>query len=195
MTKAKSSTTHSKKAGKGETHPLLKEKPKKQTPESALQAYIVGGCEMVDGVLEKRLKGLLSGEKTAADLAHIFMSLKLAHDRWEQTLKVMGEAVEHLKTKLVPEAMERENVTSFNCSEGYRVTVSTALRCSLKPDQKEAAFTWLRKNKLGDLIIETVNAGTLSAAARKMIEDEGKDLPEAHFNSYYQPNTSLTKIK
>jgi hypothetical protein len=57
---------------------------------------------------------------------------------------------------------------------------------------KEAAFEWLRENGLGELITETVNASTLSAQARKMLED-GTELDADIFNVSVFPTTSITK--
>lgn len=58
---------------------------------------------------------------------------------------------------------------------------------------KQAAYWWLRLNGMGSLITETINASTLSAAARKQMED-GKDLPETYFKVDIVPNTSVTKV-
>lgn len=59
---------------------------------------------------------------------------------------------------------------------------------------KEAGYWWLRCNDLGDIITETVNASTLSAVARKRLDD-GFDMPEEHFNVAILPSTSITKVK
>ncbi len=94
---------------------------------------------------------------------------------------------------MIPEAFERESISSFTTDNGYRVTVSQRFFASILEGMKDVAFEWLRKNKLGDLIQPTVNAGTLSAEGKRMLE-EGRELPEQIFSTHYKPSTSLTKV-
>jgi hypothetical protein len=59
---------------------------------------------------------------------------------------------------------------------------------------KDAAKIWLRTHGLGDIIVETINAGTLAATGKAMLE-EGRELPEDYFNCHVLPQTSMTKVK
>lgn len=62
------------------------------------------------------------------------------------------------------------------------------------PDASEG-LGWLRANGLGDLIVTTVNAGTLASAVKEMIREENREPPEDLFNLFFQPTTSVTKGK
>ena len=96
-----------------------------------------------------------------------------------------------MKEDLVPAKFEEEGVSSITI-DGYRFTVSKSMRTSIVTGQKEEAYIWLRDNELGDLIQETVNSSTLNATAKSLLE-EGLELPEDHFSSYFYNNTSVSK--
>lgn len=100
------------------------------------------------------------------------------------------------KSEVVPNVFEDKGIDkTLPLTEGYRVTVSTRLYASLPAANKQRGMEWLRKNGLGDLIQETVNAQTLSATAATMMEDEGKELPEDIFSVHMKYNTSAVRTK
>jgi hypothetical protein len=97
-----------------------------------------------------------------------------------------------LKEEIIPARMEEKGITSITV-EGYRYTVSTRVRASIRAGLKEEAFEWLRSNEMAELITETVNASTLSASAKVLME-EGRELEPNLFNVAMIPNTSRTKV-
>lgn len=162
--------------------------------EVKLAKYIAAGCAKVDNTLAPLLRKFVGMNLKASERAYILVYLKDALDRWGETGKLMGDVLNQLKTELVPQAFEKEGITTFNMAEGFRVTISSKFAASIRPEMKAEAYKWLRDNQLGDLITEVVNAGTLSAAGKVRIEG-GFDLPEEFFNSAHLPNTSVTKLK
>lgn len=149
--------------------------------------------------LQGRLTALMSGafqnkNETAANLAHDVLQVRRLYDAYEQVFKTVAQTDTTLCEITVPEAFEREKITSFNLKAGFRITISQRYLASILKDRRDKAFAWLRKNRLGDLIQETVNAQTLSAAGRKLIEDENRELPESLFATHYKFNTSIVKI-
>lgn len=97
------------------------------------------------------------------------------------------------KREHLPTVFDHDGVTSIPLAEGYRVGVSAQFRASIKAGQKDAAYDWLVKHKLQDLITPTVNASSLSSTAKRMLEDENKELPSELFNVALVPTTSVTK--
>lgn len=150
----------------------------------------------LDNVIVKINKEL---EKARGDgaiaLARSFVVLHRLITRCEETLKPLKETFEQYKTLHCPQIFEQEGVTSVPLAEGFRIGVSVTLRASIKPEQKDYAYQWLRENKLGDLITSTVNASTLSGAARSMEDDQNIELPTEYFNVAKVPTTSVTKTK
>jgi hypothetical protein len=116
------------------------------------------------------------------------------YDQFDKERKRIYEALESLSRKTIPEMMEEQGIKTITLEDiGYRFTVSQRFSCSM-PD-KEAGMAWLKANGLGDLIQPTVNAQTLSSAAKKRLEDEGLEMPTDLFNTSYMAFTSATKAK
>lgn len=176
---------------KVETRPIAKE----DVELNKLTVWLAAGMAKVKTRLEAELPGMLKPERPASELAHLYGAVRDMLDLSAGALKSLGEASGLLSNELVPKCFERENLTSFTTKDGYRVTVSTNYRVSIKGDKKEQAYAWLQDNDLGELITQTVNASTLSAAGRKLIEEQNKELPEELFNAAFMPSTSLTKTK
>lgn len=147
-------------------------------------------------------KGIIIGDLTkewvasedgdVVNLARAFVSLRRLKDELEEVDKAFSKLFEPAKTETMPAAFERSGVPSVNLDEGYRVTIRHDVRASIRGGERDAAVAWLRGHGLGSLVQDTVNASTLSAAARDMME-EGHELPEAHFNVHNLANTSVTK--
>lgn len=127
----------------------------------------------------------------AIPLAKAFVVLRRLKDRVELMDKAFSIIFERYKTEIVPATFEAAGISSVPLTEGFRVGTSSTLYASIRKDMRDEAYEWLRANNLGSLIVETVNAGTLAAAARAM-EDENQELPDGIFNTYYQQTTSVT---
>jgi hypothetical protein len=69
------------------------------------------------------------------------------------------------------------------------VSVSNKYSCTIL--DKELGYNWLRSNGHEGLITETVNASTLSAFAKELIEVDGKELPPELFKTGVNPYTSI----
>ena len=82
---------------------------------------------------------------------------------------------EHIEGSLFAE-MENAGLNSVNTDAGtfYR-RVDTY--CSIRKEEQEEAFAWLRNQDLGDIIQPTVNSKTLSAIMKERIE-AGETIPE-----------------
>lgn len=143
-------------------------------------------------IIQPLLAGAGKNEFTAAILAGHLLQVRTLRDTLQDAQNFVDQAYDKMTKELVPAAFEKEGLTSFNLKAGYRITISQRYLASIIPETKPDAYVWLRKHKMGDIITETVNAGTLSATGKAMLE-EGKELPESLFRCYFQPNTSITK--
>lgn len=147
--------------------------------------------------LKERLTAWLlpftKSDRSASQLARIYVAARAMAEALSESTSILQTEIQKLSNDTIPSAFERESAKSLTLDNGYRVTVSMTLRSSIRKDMKEPAYAWLRGNNLGALIVETVNASTLSAAAKHMAE-ENKELPEDIFHSFYQQSTSATKV-
>ena len=160
---------------------------------SKLLQYVADGCVKAADRFEQEIHDIFKNQEelTAANLAHIYVFVRKAAEAWYEAGLHLVSTVENLKEVRVPEAFEKEGISSFTLDIGHRVTTSKRLLASIKVGMKEGAYKWLRENQLGDLITETVNASTLSATGTHMLK-EGKELPEDYFNAHFKDNTSMT---
>lgn len=131
-------------------------------------------------------------EISLASLVDYWLLLRRAYDTIDAARKEMLKYKDYLSNERIPERFADENVKTITTDSGYRITV--AYRFSVSMLDKEKAYTWLRDHELGDLIIETVNSGTLSAQIKQMIEKEGIDPPDDIFKQSTSPYTSATKV-
>lgn len=128
------------------------------------------------------------------DALRYWKTLSDQYEELDKERKRIYQVIEDLSRKALPEMMAEEGVKTISLDDiGYRFTVSQRFSCSMP--EKELGMEWLRNNGLGDLIQMTVNAGTLSSAVKKRIEDDGLDVPAELFNTNYMSYTSATKLK
>lgn len=106
--------------------------------------------------------------------------LKAAKDRKKQLdaeVKENNAVIEDLDRRL-SEAMAEQEVDRFS-RNGSLFYLSSRLFASPKAGEKETMIAALKANGYGDLVIETVNSGTLSSFAKeRMAETETGDLPD-----------------
>lgn len=125
---------------------------------------------------------------TLSQLITRFAEVRNLHARLKEIAADVNQLADHLSMELVPEAMRAAGFTTVNHQVG-RVTIGTRVSASML--DREQAMQWLRDNELGSLIIETVNAQTLGAQAKDMLE-KGEELPAEVFKTTVKPYTSIT---
>lgn len=133
-------------------------------------------------------------------LAQQFAHLKRMFDQLESMKKRFSKQIEYMRNTVIPDAFEREGVKSFTTEDGYRVTVAQRVQASIPAETKHLAFDWLKNNGFEHVVQETVNAGTLGALAKNLMESEDPDalvyeLPDEFFKVNIVPTTSVTKTK
>ena len=130
----------------------------------------------------------------ASTCAEYYRQVRETHDAIDDLKKKAYAVMDKYAMQILPQLFEDENVSTITLASGYRVTIRDVLRASIPADKKPEAYDWLVRNDLGDLISETVNASSLSATARSLIE-EGRQLPDDLFKTVILPQVSMTKVK
>lgn len=147
--------------------------------------YKALSAEIVPELAEARKVG-------AVQLARAFVAFHRLNDKLDAVGKAFEATFAQLKGEIVPAAFEAEGLPNVPLSEGFRVGIAHNFRASIREGMRDQAFHWLRANGLGDLITTTVNASTLSAAAKHRVEVDNKDMPDELFNTAIMLNTSVT---
>lgn len=124
-----------------------------------------------------------------------FDALRRSGELIKTCREALKEMEDHLSAVAIPDAMRAKEIKTITIEGFGRCTVSYKFSASILEGQKLVAFDWLRENGHGDLIQETVNSSTLAAFAKDMIQNEGKELPDAIFKVGTNPYTSITKVK
>lgn len=159
-------------------------------------AEILGHAQEINklvATLEKQINKTMKGGAIPA--ARSFVAFHRLIGRIDESLKPLNELYDKYKTKVLPELFEQSGVPHVSLEEGFRVGVSSRFVASIIPDQRDKAFNWLRTHGFSDLITSTVNAQTLSAAAKVMREEQNRELPVDLFRTADLPNVSVTKTK
>ena len=81
--------------------------------------------------------------------------LQSIHKNLEQKEKEMKELKEDEKIQsgiIIPQIMERMNLSTLKLKDGSEVSVKQIYGDSIKADKKAEAINWLRENDLGDIV-------------------------------------------
>lgn len=130
-----------------------------------------------------------------AEIAEFYQQLKAIYDR----VKALHEDMltphkEKIAKEVLPQIFEDGKCKTFTTASGYRITASVpAVYVSIPPEQREAAYAWLKKN-FPDAIREQANSSTLGSLAKELMESN-RSMPEDLFTVSLVPNTSVTKVK
>lgn len=115
--------------------------------------------------------------------------LKRIKAEFEKEKKFLAET-------LIPELMDEEGITNVTFDDIGRVTLTSDVYARIPKEKREGAWKWLREHKLGDIIVETINAGTLKATIKKLMKDPTKEQPpEDLFSVTPFSRASITKVK
>ena len=143
--------------------------------------------------LADELKAAITAPGKLAETVESYVVTKRVNDMLEEGRKLIGAVAQEASYKVIPDKMADEDISTFTSRLGYRVTVSQRFSASML--DKERGFDWLRAHDLGDLIQPTVNAQTLSAQARRLVEEENIELPEDIFKTSIAPYVSVTAVR
>lgn len=122
----------------------------------------------------------------ASKLAEMLLLVTEVHQEIDKSVKIVYGVKDRMNKHVMPTRMEEMGVDMLRIPELGR-SFSRQQKMSATFVDKERGFDWLREIGQGDLITETVNAGTLTSFCRNLILEEGIDPPEdaVRVTSYY----------
>ena len=97
----------------------------------------------------------LNSVNDAKSLSDQVVKLKQLEDELvdkEKELKELKRKVELVSGEVIPTMMQEMNISTLKLADGSSVEVKPVYGASITTANKEAAYTWLRENGLGDLI-------------------------------------------
>lgn len=116
------------------------------------------------------------------------------YDAADRQVKRLYHFKDFLNKNLVPDRMRTYGMDGFRVPEIAR-SFSIVEKTSASFIDKDAGLEWLREIGQGDMIQETVNAGTLSSFCRNMLLEEGREPPEGVVKMTTYDTTSVVKYR
>jgi hypothetical protein len=79
--------------------------------------------------------------------------------RTEEILKNLKVTADDIGSRVIPELLAEQGLSSIKLADGSSVTVKREYRCTLpkEDDRRELAYNWLRDQNLGDIIKNNVS--------------------------------------
>ena len=90
--------------------------------------------------------------KTLSDKVIELKNLEDEIQNAEESVAKLKEKAKTLSQFEIPVMMEEMHITKLKLKDGESVEIKKIYGASIPPQHQEAAFTWLRKNGLGDII-------------------------------------------
>ncbi len=107
---------------------------------------------------------------TPVELVTAMYELRQVKDAQEASLKEINAEFDFLRGIKIPSKFEDEGISLIRVEGVGRCNLTGDLQATIPADRKTEAYQWLRDTGRSDLIQETVNASTLKAAIKSMIQ-------------------------
>ena len=104
----------------------------------------------------------------------------------ENNLKDLKKAYQHISGEVIPTMMSEMGLAELKLHDGSHLKVSTSYRATITEANKEAAFTWLRNNGLGDII-----KNEISVSFGRNEDNKAADYAALAQERGYQPTQKL----
>ena len=131
----------------------------------------------------------LNSVNDAKSLSDQVMKLKSLEDELEQKekeLKELKRNIDLVSGEVIPTMMQEMNISTLKLADGSSVEVKPVYGASISIANKEAAYTWLRENGLGDLIKNEI---TVSFGRNE--DNKAREYANLAESSGYQPQQKL----
>ena len=100
----------------------------------------------------------------------------------EEQIKKKREKADKISSEIIPNMLAEQGLSSLKLADGSSVEVKKSYSCTIKKDDVESAYTWLRENGLEDIIKNEV-----FVTFGKGEDNKAKDLLDLAEQSGYEP--------
>lgn len=107
--------------------------------------------------------------KTFPELARELKAAKLKKKKLEEQVEALGSLIHKIAVEKLPPLMEDMTGDFINVPGIGAVELTIEVYPSIKKDDQAAWYTWLRKNKLGHIIVEYIHPKTLQATVKEQL--------------------------
>lgn len=131
--------------------------------------------------------------KPLIEVAAIMNQVRIELDAAKVIKVALQKKFDALRLNIIPPLMDDDAITSMNIDGIGRLGITSDIYASIPADCREESFQWLRDNRHGDAIKETVNNGTLKALLKGIIKRGEEQIPEDLFKVTLFSRASITK--
>ena len=100
----------------------------------------------------------------------------------EEELKKQKEQADKIASEIIPTMLAEQGLSSLKLADGRAVEVGKSYSCTVKKDNIESAYKWLRENGLGDLI-----KNEISVQFGKGEDNKAEQLLDLAVSNGYEP--------
>lgn len=130
---------------------------------------------------------------TLLQLAEIMNDIRIELEEVKAISTGFQKKYDALRLNLIPSAMDDDGISTITIEGIGRLSLTSDIYASIPAAQREEAWEWLREHKLGDIIKETVHAGTLKATLKSLLKKGEEEIPEDLFKVTPYTRASITK--
>ena len=100
----------------------------------------------------------------------------------EEELNKQKEQADKIASEIIPTMLAEQGLSSLKLADGSAVEVGKSYSCTVKKDNIESAYKWLRENGLGDLI-----KNEISVQFGKGEDNKAEQLLDLAVSNGYEP--------
>ena len=106
-------------------------------------------------------------------------------ERAEEHVDNLKKMADDISSRVIPELLAEQGLTSLKLADGSSVTVKREYRCTLpkEDERRQSAYNWLRENGLGDIIKNNV-----SVTFGRGEDDKAQRLLDLAASNGFEPN-------
>ena len=75
----------------------------------------------------------------------------------EELVKDKKQKADKISSEIIPNLLAEQGLASLKLADGSSVDIRKSYNCTIKKDEMESAYNWLRENGLGDIIKNEVS--------------------------------------
>jgi len=129
--------------------------------------------------------------KSIVELAAFMNTIRAELDQLKEKSTSLQKEYDALRLNIIPEKMDEQDITNITIEGVGRLGLTSDVYASI--DDQEKAFIWLRENRRGDIIKETINSSSLKATIKEIIKNGREIIPPGLFKITPFTRASITK--
>lgn len=110
------------------------------------------------------------------ELALRMLELREAKAKADAESTSLKAELDVIQLRVIPPRFAAEGLQTITIPGAGRIGLTRDMYCTQKPGLQEALFDFLRENDFGDLIKDNVNASSLKALVKELLEEHNQSL-------------------